>query len=623
MKTLVKNRWFVFLMTVMMMLSILGCTLAFTPKKASAAEIDYVNQNYVDVPNGFDVTTSDVIFKIHCADITEHFEDPEYREDFGDYVTKISFRASMGCQIYFVEGKACDLEDSESRDFETSKYSNYYEILYYDDTNKNVYIKFKNLDKLDSDETVSADLEDLGLWQVNSTYLNKPQYIHLSAIEQPVTTITNEDVYFTTFVGSEGRRGWSDYNVCMLEGQLRINQKVAHLVDAINIEIVEGAEYFTLRQSSFTINDGFGEDGCITFDLYVIGDMYSITEKVKLKAKITYDEETIVVESIQMDLISQWLGWYSKNFSGIDIYDYNKEFITKMVRSHNGGFFREVKAHQNYFDSTDKFNTFKTTALIFRIPKENFKNFTISWSTQHYKGYNYFASIAVNADLSVQTSAYKMSTNEDGTVELATGEVTHDTAVENTLINCIEVIPYREHIYCRVTDELPITKYFPNISYRVTAWAVDNGGSSITYESNNAIVVHDELTTELRNEVLDLQAQIRELQALLDAAQASLEEMDALRSKADGLQVDNDNLNAQIAYMEEQIEVMRTEYQNKIDELIGQAGTTEGDSVPKEDVEPTEKSGLNAQQIVAISLGSVLLLGVVILLIPKKRRIKK
>lgn len=191
----------------------------------------------------------------------------------------------MGCQIYFVEGVACNCEDSYSGDYAWNHYANYYEILHYDDANKNVYIKFKNLSSLDADDTVSGNLEDFGIMYTANTYVNSPQYIYLSNIKQPVTEITSNDILFSSQVyASHGARGWSDYNIYMIEWVFRIDQRVSHLVDKVEISFLEGGDAFSLKQSSFTTSDANGQNGYLDFELYTIGDINDITEKVKLQA---------------------------------------------------------------------------------------------------------------------------------------------------------------------------------------------------------------------------------------------------------------------------------------------------------------------------------------------------
>ena len=69
MKALLKNKIFYILLSAML-LSIVFCGFSLnTSYKAFAAEIDYVNQNYSNLPSGFDYQDEGVIYKIHCPDV--------------------------------------------------------------------------------------------------------------------------------------------------------------------------------------------------------------------------------------------------------------------------------------------------------------------------------------------------------------------------------------------------------------------------------------------------------------------------------------------------------------------------------------------------------------------------
>ena len=141
---------------------------------ANAAGIDYTTKTFSSAPSSIGIEDEKYVYKISCFSPRGLVDD----EDFEDYVTEVSFRASMGCQIYFVDGKACNSEDSSYGDYEWNKYANYYDILYYDATNKFVYIRFKNLAYLDDDENVSASLEDMCFLYDETMYNPAPQRIH-------------------------------------------------------------------------------------------------------------------------------------------------------------------------------------------------------------------------------------------------------------------------------------------------------------------------------------------------------------------------------------------------------------------------------------------------------------
>ncbi len=633
MKTITKNKVLIALIsTLVMVLLMFGFTMDFTAK-AYAAEIDYVNQDYQNIPAGFNEATEDVIYKIHCPNVRQMLGITEDEDGvLEDYITSISFRASMGCQIYFVEGVACNREDIYSGDYAWNMYSNYYEILHYDDTNKNVYLKFKNLSQLDADESVSANLEDLGILYSSNSYVNPPQYIYLSNIEQPVTEVTPEDVYFSTdVVAAHGGRGFTDYNIYSVEYTIKLNQKVSHLVSDINVSFLKGGEKFTLYKSAYTTSDGQGdENGYINFAVITLGDISDITERIKLQAVITYTGGSITIESKETDLISLWTNLVNDGYSAYDYDMYmtedNKTHITKLVESYNSGFFAEIKGSQNYFADYDKNTDIKLTSLIFKIPLTSFNYASFGWSTSYWQGYCYFVSVRIDSDLMLTTTAYKMATNENGTVTVGVGDIEYNDSVAATIYDSVDYFAYNDALYIRIKDDSPISTYFPQKATRsFGASATNTSYQSITLQANTATIIYDDYNKELLAEIESLKTQLTEIQSLLESANALSESqrelINTLKSSLDGLRVDYDNAQDEIAYMTEQIEVMREEYQKKIDQLIAENGNNNTDTPPSAE-EPTdnEEDGMKLEQIIGLSAGLVILVIIIALLIPKRRR---
>ena len=143
-------------------------------------------------------------------------------------------------------------------------------------------------------------------------------------------------------------------------------------------------------------------------------------------------------------------------------------------------------------------------------------------------------------------------------------------------------------------------------------------------QANTATIIYDDYNNELLAQIATLNAQLKELQSLLETANAlsesQKEQINVLQSLLDGLEIENSNLESELAYINEQIDVMREEYQKKIDQLIADnEGKEPSQNKDKEPTE-TEQSTLNARQIIGICAGAVLLVLIVILLIPKRRR---
>lgn len=153
---------------------------------ANAAGIDYTTKTFSSAPSSIGIEDEKYVYKISCFS-PRGLVDDDY---FEDYVTEVSFRASMGCQIYFVDGKACNSEDSSYGDYEWNEYANYYDILYYDAVNHYVYVRFKNLAYLSDDPEVSADLEDMCLLYDETIYNPAPKRIHYDIFE-PVGNFYN------------------------------------------------------------------------------------------------------------------------------------------------------------------------------------------------------------------------------------------------------------------------------------------------------------------------------------------------------------------------------------------------------------------------------------------------
>ena len=617
-----KNKVLIALLTTVFLITLtLGLSLDFT-KKAFAAEIDYVNQNYSNIPTGFDFQDESVIYKIHCPDVRAELgigAEEEY--DTEDYFTTISFKAAMGCQIYFVNGVACNLEDSYYGDYETSMYSDYYDVLHYDDTNKNIFIKFKNVSQL-------SYPEDLCI--MSGEKVDRAQYIYISNIEEPVTEVTAEDVFFSSdVVAAHGGKGWTDYNIYSLEYTLKLNQKVAHLVSKVDVSFIKGGEKFTLNKTSYINSDGVGENGYNNFTIITLGDICDITERVKLQAVITYGDKTITVESSETDLITLWISMVNNDFADSDYQLYmtesNKEHIRKLVSCYNAGFYAEIKGSQNYFADYDANTDIKLTSLIFKIPLTSFSNARFSWNTSYYQGHVYSVSVSVNSDLILTSNAYSMLANEDGTITVSTN-IEYNESVASEIYESVDYFAYNDYLYLRIKDDSPVSTYFPqNAERSFSARATDTSGSNITMLVNTATIIYDDYNKELLEEIETLKAQLAEIQELLESANALSESqkelINSLQSSLDNLRVDYENAQTDLAYMTEQMKVMRDEYQKKIDQLINENQNNE--STPSDtdkEIDIEKETGLTVEQIIGICAGVILLMAIITLLIPKRRR---
>lgn len=149
MKTRIKYNFIAFLAAFLLLLCLLvGAGMPSAVASASTNAIDYTSLEYVSISGDVDYKTEKVVVRFHCPSIRHIGDEEGYIEDFKDYVSYLSFRQSIGGQIYFVNGVACDMEDGEGGDNPTTKYAEYYEIKYYDAEKQYVYITFKNLAEL-------------------------------------------------------------------------------------------------------------------------------------------------------------------------------------------------------------------------------------------------------------------------------------------------------------------------------------------------------------------------------------------------------------------------------------------------------------------------------------------
>ena len=173
--------------------------------KASASEsaLDYSALDYIDIPGDVDYKTEKVVLRIHCPSIRHIGDEEGYIEGFKKYVSYLSFRMSMGGQIYFVNGVACDLEDGEYGDNTTTKYAEYYEIRYYDAEKQYVYITFNNLSDLVAND-IGAYEEGVCIFENNDeTYTEKAKLAYLP--EDPTEDPTEDEN------GKQGAFAWVEW----------------------------------------------------------------------------------------------------------------------------------------------------------------------------------------------------------------------------------------------------------------------------------------------------------------------------------------------------------------------------------------------------------------------------
>lgn len=623
MKKLLKNNFVIVALSTLIIASIILAFNTNKVKEAKAVEIDYTAQKYTDIPYGFNVASEDIIFKVHCVDIRTKYGISEVQE----YVTIISFRASMGCQIYFVNGVACCLEDSDYGDYEWNYYSNYYEILHYDQTNNFVYFKFKNLSQLDNDDKVSGDLEDLSIFnRSKNDYVNEPQYIYVSNIEQPATEITVDDFYFATEVKpASGRQGWTDYNIYSIEYTLKLNQKVSHLVERIQVSFLQGEEDYALYVSEFTTTNGIGENGYINFDVITLGDIGSVLANVQLQATINYGDKTITVQSSRNSLIGFWEDLVSKDFvdygSNSYMSDKNKIHVRKIVETYNSGFYTDIKGCENYFAEYKSETDLKLTSIIFKLPLTNINYADFTWLTEYWQGYVYKVKIGIDSEWRLTTEAYKEASSSDG---IATGEIQKSEDVATAVYNGLDYMAIGDFLYMRIKDDTAITNYFPQgakSTFNVTV--KDANFLDVPIYVNTATIIYDEYNAELLEQINNLNVMLSDLEKLLETSNSVTESqrelISELQSSIDGLRIDYDNAQRTIEGLNEQMEMMRVEYQNKVEQFIKENEKQEPSDEEKGKEEPEIENG-GVIKIIGIAAAVLLPVAIISLLVARRKK---
>ncbi len=617
-------------------------------KTACAESVDYTAQTYTTIPAGFNVASEDVIFKISCKNPrTQGVSASEVEE----YVTILSFNASSGCQIYFVDGKVCNLEDIYFGDDAWNRYSNYYEILHYDSTNQFMYLKFRNLSNLESDENVSGTVEDISFRSSYTTHNPAPQYLYISQIQQPITEITENDVFFSSeILAGNGAHYATGYNIYTINFTLKLSQQVAHLPTRITFSMVHGIGDFTLYNPNYQVDEGQSYGSYIEYTCTLVGQMDSIVADAQVKAVITYGDKSITVMSAKTNLITLWQSLVTNNFAGEYYAKYlsqtNKDIITKFASSYSPEFFSEIKGSQSHFATYDKNNTLKINALIFRMPIANFYTAEFTWKSSYYQGETYYGKVLVDSNFIVSTSVYRRETNLDGSVEFslgddsstattystetyAAGDTVYNTTAEKQLLDATDIFAYNGYFYLRIRDYSMVEKFFPQIaSSYFSAEAKIKGGSNNVLEATTASVIYDDYNRELLIELDKLSRQIAEMQEQLEESnlltESQKEQILQLSGMIEGMKVDNSYSQNEIDYLNQQMDVMRKEYQSAIDQLIQENGGTP----PSFDTSNNQNTGTDTidsedektVKMAALMMGAFLVVAIVLLLIPIKRR---
>lgn len=516
-----------------------GLLFLAMPQTANAEEteneIDYINQYYRDIPADFDLVYSDAVYKINCPDVREQLGLGTEEVEIRDYVTVISFRASMGYQIYFVNGVPCNLEDSRYGDYETDLYSDYYEIVAYDDANKNVYIKFKNLDELEYPE-------DFAIW--NGDAVENAQYIYTSDIDK-ITEITNDMVFFS------GDGPSVCFDPSCLSYKLKIREDV--IFDSIEISFLVGGEDFSVLVSTYTMEDGLIQNGYREITIFANGDISTLDKKIKLAATVNYAGKTLTVESRETDTLTVWINLYNNNFVGGPTQTVLKEYITAHVRSYQKSFQKEVQAltfelfneEQNKLKPSDLIFCFNANEMmsdgfevIFRWGIPIFAN---TFEThleeeiviRHYGGYLY-ATARIFGYFNKDFDYLKVDEEYVGDYQF----------------NYIDICVIEENLYIRINrgrfSEL-------TSDFRI----VQNPDHPIKVYANTSTVKYDEYNLGLLNEIETLKQQLAEVNKNLGNSNATIDE---LRGRINTLEQTISSLEETISNLEKAYNALEFKY---------------------------------------------------------------
>lgn len=332
-----RNSLIVFLIS----LFIFNGLLFLTGSQKSSAEemdsIDYISQVYVEMPSGFEVANTDVIYKINCPDVLEQI-DLEEDESIKGYVTSICFEAKNGGRIYFVNGQACTIDEPVWLDGHcpTSKYSENYEVLAYDDANKNIYIKLKNLENLD-------DINDVAIW--NGSAVEKVKYIYTENLNKKYE-IKNSDFYFDVNIKTgNGFRKATNGTIFSIDLILRLRVPFEYLqanFEGITLTIIEGDNNFTLVNNFIGIEQLEKDEQNYCFcEVFAIAYNVKIEQNLTIKANMVYDGATFTAQSISSSLVALWQNVYS---------DINAGYINDNTRY----YYDYIYLDKYYDESTDR-----------------------------------------------------------------------------------------------------------------------------------------------------------------------------------------------------------------------------------------------------------------------------
>lgn len=371
-------------------------------KTAAASEIDYVNQNYVNIHTNdymaYDYPNEDIVYKIHCPDVSDVAKETYYEisgmgfDGREYYSTQVVFHKLDGYIIFEkgVPGLIEENKDPNKPFIPTDELTEYYDILYYDELNETVYIKYKNLDELEA--SYSTMYADPNISQRITEYVNIPQKTSLLDI---YNSIAENVFYFDADATQSDDLGKLyfrfNYNSEAITGKWLID-KITISFDTEDGQL-DGCEIdkTDLTNAAFdAINETTG-----FVDIEVSVDDFLKSVALKAVVEFSYGEDKFVYEykSLERSIFQIWenmesAGALEDNYGPDALFS-----IQHYLAAYNGNF--NAKANSATYlqlmpeyDENTALNDYRVinSSYIYRFPSEENFEFYLKISSDEFVG---------------------------------------------------------------------------------------------------------------------------------------------------------------------------------------------------------------------------------------------
>lgn len=529
--------------------------------KAEESTIDYSKQKYalydevIEANLGYEpafnrVVEDNYIFRIDCKDLSAEYPELTEKELVKSKYVYIDYD---GDYLYFVNGQAKSNKESRLDDVE---------ILQYDQTKEQVYVKFN----FPGDEaSVDMSLHQLDREQGNMCYV-KPE-----DVLEDGYVLADGAFYFDANVRTgNGLREETNGTIFSIDYKIMVHEDSCfeYNFDEIKLTITEGAENYKLIKNTLTLQDvSKTKEGTYTFEIFAIAKNINLEQALIVKAELVYAGASYYAQSTNNSLISLWRKFASEldgtgNFADSYYSDYWKDengFIYTEKQSHWELCLAEIKkyitAYNTNFNTLLNASTFNdiTTSFvpesshIYKIPLTNLEYACI-----------YFVNGAIDNE-STKGATLKIYPNGTTNMSLFGG---YNPA------NITEVDIYNSHLaisglnnnyyiqgeyyYFKMNVINSVKEYLTSIdapaNLQVYYLAKDTNGDDVVLQSSANIITYDET---ILNEINGLKERVAYLeQELLESNKLTQEQAEEIRL-----------LNNSITNLEKAYNTLNTKYE--------------------------------------------------------------